>query len=703
MPRPAPLLVRRVFARTRDSAALRYGIAVGVAVLSVVPSALIQPAGRQTPYYFIATAAVAVGALCGGRAPGLLGALLSTVLLDWFFYAPARSFALVPPDVPLTVAWTAVALLAVWGGAALRDTYEHLERERGAATEAAGGERAARERAEQSEALLDAVLEQMPAGAAIADASGRMLRTNRRVAEMWRYAPAAAPLPVEAYAGFHADGRPYAAGEWPLARALHGERIEEEEIGFRRGDGSRGTMLAGAAPVRDRDGRIVAAVANSVDITARNRDQRALETLAEASRVLSESLDVDVTLAAVARLAVPALADWCAVVLLERGGARRVAVEAASPERRALARRVLEAYEVSPTAADGLGRVLRSGESVLVPEVTEAFLDDAAPDAEGRAMLDEMGLRSYVAVPLRARGEILGAVCLATAESGRRLDERDRSLAEDLARRCAVAVENARLYAAAQAAVRQREDVLAVVSHDLRNLLSTVVMSASMLDRSLPGDADAPGPKRRARMIHQAADRMHRLIRDLADLASIDAGRLAMERRLHDPAAILEEAVETFRAMAHDRGVRLACRLPRALPVVECDRDRVLQVFGNLLSNALQATERGGAVTVSARAGRGGWVLFSVEDTGRGIPREELPRVFERWRRGRSAEYTGSGLGLAISRALVEAHGGRIWARSSPGVGTTFRFLMPAAPAARVVVPPRACGEEALPDASAQG
>ncbi len=691
-----PRFLRQVLARSRERLAVRYAAAAALACASVaVMVAASHPSGGMQ-FYFVALAAIGASALFGGWGPGLVAALLCAIGFDHFLYPPA-GFGLVAPDLRLTLTYTVVALLAIWGGAALRETYDELERERRAANEAAERERAERARAEQSEALLDAVLEQMPVGVAIAEASsGRIVRANRQVAAMWRHEPAPGTSQYEAYRAFHADGRPFERWDWPLARALStGARIENEEIPFVRRDGSRGTMLAGAAPVRDRDGRIVAAVANSFDITDRKRSETAQELLSEASRVLAESLDFETTVQTVARLAVPAVADWCAAVVLVGGEPKRVAIEAARPEDAALARRMRQSYPFDLQAATGIGRVLRTGEPLLVPEVGNDFLEAGTASPEARAMLEEMGLRSYLAVPMRAHGAVIGAMAFGfTDRSDRRFVESDLRVADMLARRCALAIENARLYGEAQLAARQREEVLAVVSHDLRNLLSTVVMSAAMLERGLPGDPEVPGPKRRAVMIRQASERMNRLIQDLADLASIEAGRLALERRPQDPGRMIEEAVETYRPMAHDRGVRLECRVESDVPLADCDRDRALQVLGNLVSNAVRATGPGGSVMVSARRGGTPWVLFSVEDTGRGIPEDELGHLFDRWRRGRSPGYRGSGLGLAISRGLVEAHGGRIWARSRPGAGTTFRFLLPVAPGApRAEAAPQACAD----------
>jgi signal transduction histidine kinase len=224
-------------------------------------------------------------------------------------------------------------------------------------------------------------------------------------------------------------------------------------------------------------------------------------------------------------------------------------------------------------------------------------------------------------------------------------------------------------------AVRHRDELLQVVSHDLRTPLSTVVLTASTL-----GDvADGPEAAVRARVagarLASAGRQMGRLIDDLLDLASLDEGRLSIVRATHAPADLLGEAAEQLADAARAKGLDLCLSAEPGLPDVDCDRDRILQVLGNVASNAVSATGTG-AICLAAET-RGTEVVFRVRDTGPGIPDDELPHLFDRYRRGASARWRGMGLGLAISRGLVEAHGGRIWAESTPGEGTTVSFTLP--------------------------
>jgi signal transduction histidine kinase len=235
----------------------------------------------------------------------------------------------------------------------------------------------------------------------------------------------------------------------------------------------------------------------------------------------------------------------------------------------------------------------------------------------------------------------------------------------------ALAAENARLYEQAQQAVHVREQILAIVSHDLRNPLGTILMTTDALAKkgALP---QAVG------RIHRAAERMLRLIEDLLDFASIEAGRLAIKRQPQDPGALVQETLASFEGVAQEKGLVVTAEVEPDLPKVFCDRDRILQVLSNLVGNAVNATPEGGHITLRVEA-RGHELLFAVSDDGRGISEEDMKHLFERYWRSGEAEHKGTGLGLAIARGIVTAHGGLIWVESELGRGTAFLFTVPAA------------------------
>jgi signal transduction histidine kinase len=277
---------------------------------------------------------------------------------------------------------------------------------------------------------------------------------------------------------------------------------------------------------------------------------------------------------------------------------------------------------------------------------------------------------SAMVVPLSARGRTLGAITLVASRSDRRYGTEDLAMAEELGRRAGVAMDNARLYDEAQRAIRARDDVLAIVSHDLKNPLEAIYLSSAMLLRT----GAAPRLRRHAETIQRSAARMDRLIRELLDLSSIEAGRLVVEPRPEPLDAVVEEALAGLSPLALERGIALAADTGGARDPVRCDRERILQVLSNLVGNALQFTPRGGHVTVRATLAPAE-ARVEVRDDGPGIPPAQLRRVFDRY--WKSGSRRGSGLGLSIAKGLVEAHGGRIEVESSPGAGSTFRFTLP--------------------------
>jgi signal transduction histidine kinase len=241
--------------------------------------------------------------------------------------------------------------------------------------------------------------------------------------------------------------------------------------------------------------------------------------------------------------------------------------------------------------------------------------------------------------------------------------------------RAAFALDNARLYEAAQEATIARDHALGVVSHDLRNPISAIGMCArALLNATAENDTERRGL---VTTIVDSTELTQRMIRDLLDVASIEVGRLSVERRAVSVRSVIERGVALFEREAAERGVRLMIGDLPELPSTTGDEERLVQVLANLIGNAMRFTDRGGAVRIGARRD-GAMVEVSVNDTGAGIPASELPRIFERyWTVRRNAPKGGTGLGLTIARGIVEAHGGRLWAESTVGVGSTFRFTVP--------------------------
>ncbi|HEY0443234.1 MAG TPA: PAS domain S-box protein [Candidatus Limnocylindrales bacterium] len=303
---------------------------------------------------------------------------------------------------------------------------------------------------EDQRSRLETVLRQMPAGVLMCDAEGILVLSNAEASEIWRE-PIAPGRPISQYTEWIArrpGGERYAIDEWPLARALaSGETVTAEQMAIVRFDGSPGWISVDAAPVRDRDGNIVAAVSTFSDVTEARMAQDRQRFLADASALLASSLDYDATIQRLAELAVPGIADWCAIDLVQADGTLgRPAIAHVDPGKVELARELRQRFPSPPDAPTGTPHVIRTGESEFVADIPpEAFA--AIEDPELREIMDRLQLRSYMCVPLTARGKTLGAITFIGAESGRRFTPDDLALAESLASRAASAVQNAQLFA----------------------------------------------------------------------------------------------------------------------------------------------------------------------------------------------------------------------------------------------------------------
>jgi signal transduction histidine kinase len=460
------------------------------------------------------------------------------------------------------------------------------------------------------------------------------------------------------------------------ARPADGRALLEElaalaadELGWRRRDAdSRSAHAAnGELLRREREARAAAEQA-----------ERRAAFLAEVGMVLDDALDYETAFRSLVRLTIPRLADYCLIDEMEAdGGTRRIARAHVDPEKqKVLWDRVRHPPEADPDHHPVMKAIGR-GQSVLVGECTDQVIDTIAHDAAHRVILTEvLRLHSFMVVPLVARGRVLGLITLAFSDSGRRYGPAELALAEEMARRAALAIDNARLYGQAQQAVRAREGVLAVVSHDLRNPLASILLNTStLLEMSGPGGLD-PWVADSLRQTIALVEQSNRLIEDLLDVSRVANGSITLLRAPHDLRDLATRAERMLRPLAQDRGLTLRVSVPAAPVPAQVDGDRVLQVLSNLVGNALKFTPAGGRIDVAVEQANG-VARVTVRDTGIGIAADELEHVFDPFRQVGDADRRGVGLGLPIARGIVEAHGGRISASSDPGVGSVFTFTLP--------------------------
>lgn len=408
------------------------------------------------------------------------------------------------------------------------------------------------------------------------------------------------------------------------------------------------------------------------DISERRRRETEQSFLAEVGAVLASSLDYQDTLTSIAELAVRSFADACVVDVVEAGGEmRRLRVVSRDPSK-AWACELLMRLPVDRKRPHMTASARDTGRTVLMSRMSPEMVASFAQSEEHLRTLRAVDPRSLIAVPLIAHGKLLGVI--AFLSSSRAYGPQDIHLAEEIAQRAAISLDNARLYLTTQRAVQARDDVLGIVVHDLRNPLGVILMQAGLLRRQ------SERGSRCVEVIQRAANQMNHLIQDLLDVTCMEAGQLSVERRRVVVAQVLADSMAAQSALASSASLELTLDVVTELPDVSADRYRVLQVFENLIGNAIKFTEAGGRITVGARL-LDLEVKFWVADTGAGIPAEDLPYLFDRFWQAQKAERCGAGLGLHIVKGIVEAHGGRIWVESAPGRGSCFFFTIPAAPA----------------------
>jgi PAS domain S-box-containing protein len=407
--------------------------------------------------------------------------------------------------------------------------------------------------------------------------------------------------------------------------------------------------------------------------------ERVSRFLAEASAALAGLTDYESTLRQVAWLAVPFFADWCAVDLVEPDGSvRRLAVAHADPDKVRLVEDMGRRHPPSTVGERGIPLVLRTGQPDLMEEVTDDVLVQGARSDEHLSLLRSLGLKSAVCVPLQVRGRTLGALTLAMAESGRRYTRSDLALALDLARRAAVAIDNARLYHDLREADRKKDEFLATLAHELRNPLAPIRNTLALL--KMKGASAAVVGQARD-MMERQLNHLVRLVDDLMDVSRIMRGKIVLRKDAVDLATVVTRAAEIANPMIDAQGHQLTIDLPPEPVRVEGDEIRLAQVVANLLNNAARYADRPGRIWLTGRR-EGADVVLRVKDQGVGIAPEMLPRVFDLFAQAaRAGERSqgGLGIGLSLCQRLVQMHGGTITAHSEGlGKGSEFVVRLPA-------------------------
>jgi PAS domain S-box-containing protein len=563
---------------------------------------------------------------------------------------------------------------------------------------------------------LAAILHGIGEGVTVQDLQGRLVYANDAAARMSGYPDAEALLNapiaeiVERFSLFDDAGAPIKPEDLPGRRILRGEPSSELIVQFvDKQTGERRWSLLRSTPVRDDNGQLQLVVNIFRDVTERKRYADGRDFLAAASAVLSSSLDADTSLREVANLAVSKIADWCIVDLLtDDGYVRRVTVAHADPGQADLAAR-LRARDPILSARDAVSRVLRTGRPVLISDLTPEMIEEViAHDPERMRLVRELAPRSLIVAALRARGRTLGAITLGAVDPFRHYGQPELDMADDLAARIGLALDNARLYREAQEhaqhqtmlnvalreaveerdraltdlrqALRTRDDFLASASHDLKNPLSSIKATAQLLLRRLerpPSATDADHIRQGLLRLDSIATRAAALVDELLDLARMQMGRpLDLERAPTNLVELAKAVMAEHELATEVHTVSVRTDLSELLGM--WDARRLGRVLGNLVDNAVKYSPEGGPIELRIYADDT-WASVDVQDHGIGIPAAEIERVFERFQRASNVEgrIGGTGIGLASARHIIESHGGSISVISEEGEGSTFTIRLP--------------------------
>ena len=412
------------------------------------------------------------------------------------------------------------------------------------------------------------------------------------------------------------------------------------------------------------------------DISDQKQLENAQHFLIEASRALSGSLEMEAILRSLVALVVPAHADYCGICLLNSDGyIEKAAIARMQPETHQV-REQLHVYPGRKKPNPIIEEVARSAQAMTIPVVTEDWLIRLMRGTRHPALRRKLSPRSFMAVPLPGRRRVHGVICYTVLHNGRHFSSHDLALAREMAASVSLALDNADLLNQSREATSFRDEVLRIVAHDLRSPLNAISLSAGYL-RQQWAEAHPDVDVDKLGIIERSVTQADHLIQDLLDVARMEAGQMVVEAEPIDMHTVVAEAIELQQPQASQRSIQIRSGITDESVMLKADRRRVLQVFSNLVGNALKFSPRGSRVTLCADR-EDDVVRFSVKDEGPGIEKTDFSHLFDPFWQARRG-LGGAGLGLSISRAIVQAHGGSIWVESEPGAGSTFFFTLPVA------------------------
>jgi PAS domain S-box-containing protein len=439
-------------------------------------------------------------------------------------------------------------------------------------------------------------------------------------------------------------------------------------------------IAARSTPLLDPSGAAREWIGMISDIDERRRIASQQRFLAELEPLLDSTLDYRERLTILARMLALRVGDCCSVWISgngERPPVCKVFHSAADPAMERVCERLEQLWLQGGQAAPWRGR--EPPQVMVLSHVSAQSMASAGVSEEYLRLLGELGAESMMILPLAVHGQLLGALFVASSNPHHRFGADDLVFSQEIAAQATLSIENAQLYDTARQAIQARDDVLRIVAHDLRNPIAVIQLAAQLLSRQ-PSEPGEGSPSAVQRILRSSA-RATRLIDDLLEVTRMEVGKLVLEHHSIPAAEIVHGVVEAQRAIVSAASLELQIDVVEHLPAVWVDRDRLEQVFANLIANSVRFTPAGGRITIGAAPTEGGAVQFWVTDTGAGFDAESREHLFDRFWQARKGARHGVGLGLSIVKSIVEAHGGSVSVEGGPGLGSTFYFTIPAAAA----------------------
>ncbi len=435
----------------------------------------------------------------------------------------------------------------------------------------------------------------------------------------------------------------------------------------KRKDGSTFPVELSFSPSESDEGRLITTVIRNISDTKKREVQTAL--VAKLGQRLTETLDFDVIINDSADMLVPEFADYCVIRIADNKG-RLYSKKVAHKDHNMVERyeMFVQKLERSKVIQNALGELIRNGKTIIsVPE--SSFRCDVDPEL--RRITNDIGIHSYIVVPLIPRNTVSGTLSFVMTDPHRGFQKEDIQFFEDIGHRIALSMENAKLYKDATQAIKTREEILSVVSHDLKSPLAAIKMRLEVMRRARVLTEEKL--LEHTEKISKTLDHMQSLISDILDFAKLESGTFSLDRCDHTLKEVVMPLVEIIEPQAHAKNIKFQVNIFDGEHTVNCDVMRIRQVLSNLLSNAIKFTQVGGTINLVVTK-TNDKIQFCVTDTGWGIASENIDKVFERFWQSTTTKKMGSGLGLSICKAIVEAHGGKIWVESELQVGSKFYF-----------------------------